>query len=238
MQRQNSQRRRTAKPRTPSSDVFLARSRAKLYSKVAKIQQEEGKKEDLSSSLVSSSEKTKRSGLNIEGVSWIDRAMPTKSGTYRFTEKLLRGAFAPVAGVVSQQLTMSLSNMINTTLSGGYQVLFEEVRPLKIRARLICSSAYVVGGVMCLYIDRDPADAIVPNLGTASTEPECVIGAFHKELVLEWVPRDPLEREYQLITAFSALSSFNFICASTQTTDVYSMYCEFETELEYRGRDF
>lgn len=202
------------------------------------LQQKESKREDLSSSVVSSELATRKSGTNIEGVSWIDRAMPTKSGTYRFTEKLLRGAFGSTAGVVSQQLTMSLSNMINTTLSGGYQVLFEEVRPLKIRARLMCSAAYVVGGMMALYIDRDPADPIVPNLGTASTEPECVIGGFHKELVLEWIPRDPLEREYQLITAFSALSSFNFICASTLTTDVYSMYIEFETELEYRGRDF
>jgi hypothetical protein len=227
-------RKRNTKPRKATSDVFLSRSKAKLYAKAAQVMPQAEK----SVSLADSSSALAKSTHTANGVDWIDRAMPTKSGTYIFQNVLLRGAFSPTAGVLSQQITMSLSNIINTTLSGGYQVLFEEVRPLRIRARLINSSAFVVGGIQCLYIDRDPADAIVPNLGTASTEPESVIVPFHKDAVIEWTPRDPLEREYQLITAYAALSSFNVICASTLTTDVYSAYVLIESELEFRGRDF
>jgi hypothetical protein len=163
---------------------------------------------------------------------------PTKAGTFVITTKLIRGAFADTSGLGSQQITLALSDIIQTDLLAAYQELFEEVRLLKVTCKVINSGAYQFGGLQYLYIDRNPADAIVTNVGVASTEPESVFGGFHDKLTLVWVPRDPLEREYQLIASYTALASFNWLAAATSSTDGFSGYLHFTVEAEWRGRNF
>ncbi len=166
------------------------------------------------------------------------RAQPTKAGTYLLSSTLIRGAFPDTSGALSQQITMTLGNIINSSLVTAYTTLFEEVRLLKVVCTVVNTGAMQFGGMQILYIDRDPADAIVANIGAASTEEENVYGSFHDKLRLVWVPRDPLEREYQLVSSFSAPASFNILAAATSSTDGFSAYLHFDVLAEWRGRDF
>lgn len=161
-----------------------------------------------------------------------------KPKTFRVQNRLVRGPFVSTTGAISQQITLTPTNIVNTTLASGYQVLYEEARIWRVQVKLFNSGAYVVGGFQVVYLDREPGDPIVPNIGTASTEPESSMGFFNEKISVTWVPRSPLEKEYQQLTAWSAPASINVLAASNLVTDAFSIYMEIISDWEYRGRDF
>lgn len=207
-------------------------------------QQKQNKKTDSSKALVQvsrSNERLAQLALRSSLGSLSKRmgsSMPTKSGTFIITDKLTRGPFTAITGSMAQQITLTLSNIINASLLTAYTTLFEECRILRVEARVINTGAYQFGGYHALYIDRDPADAIVANTGAASCEPESLYGHYVDKLPLVWLPRDPLEREYQLVPSFSAVASFNYLANSTSSTDNFLAYIHFTSVIEWRGRDF
>ena len=161
-----------------------------------------------------------------------------KRKTLKVKERLVRGGFASAAGVISQQISLTPANLLNATVTAGYQAIFEEARLLKATFKLTVDQAYCAGGVHVFYIDRDPADAIVLNIGSAFVEQESVFGNFTRDLRLVWTPRDPQDREYQLWTAFSAPATINYLAAAVTTATAFNAYIEVLTEWEFRGRDF
>lgn len=128
-----------------------------------------------------------------------------------------RAVSRPVSNSVLQQVHETHSIPIQTTAGGvcstlisaiqpsglvlaarlaGYQAIFDECRIDFIKVTISPLYGSNTRGRVCVYVERDPAAAIVATVDLANDQREKVFGSLYTPLSIGWRPQEPTDHAF------------------------------------------
>jgi len=103
------------------------------------------------------------------------------------------------AGVMSWTVSQAPAFLMAAGRFAAFQALFNEWKFTRVDYKFTPAYSGTVGGQVCFYIDRDIAEAIDASVSAAKIRPESSSGTIDKVHRISWVPREPLDHEFQAL---------------------------------------
>jgi hypothetical protein len=140
---------------------------------------------------------------------------------------------------------VDFENRIESAREVAFEALFEEFRLAKIEAIWVPVNSYLFAGQVCMYIDRDPNDAMDNDFSEAILEHEKVFGNYRDHLKIVWTPRGPQDRTWQTLLGGVSLADIKLITsilhntynANECTDSALVGHVITRTYIEFRGRN-
>lgn len=122
---------------------------------------------------------------------------------------------ADASNQLNESIGFDYDQILLAARQAAFDALYEEARLLCVEIEYIPACPKTAGGVVALYIDRNTADLAV-SLENAILEQEVTYGEVGSKMRLRWVPRSPEDREFKLLSSWSASSNLKIV-----STDIY-----------------
>jgi hypothetical protein len=104
------------------------------------------------------------------------------------------------AGAIAQSIPIRPSSLLLAARLAGYQALRDEIRIDSVRVEwLPLLSASTGTGTVCMYIERDPAAAIVASTTLAMDQLEQSNASGWKPINIRWGPQQPSDFAFNLL---------------------------------------
>jgi len=127
----------------------------------------------------------------------VPRAPRMRFAETRVVERCELDISTTAAGTMSWSLTVAPDFVMSAARFAAFKALFNEWKFTRVDFRFVPVNGGTVGGQVLFYIDRDTAEPIDGSLSLAKIRPESVSGPINRTMRLSWVPREPLDNEFQ-----------------------------------------
>jgi hypothetical protein len=103
------------------------------------------------------------------------------------------------ASILTISYNISPAALLLAGRLAGYQAIADEVRIDFVRTTLTPVLGASSSGRSALYIERDPAAALVATVNLADDQRERVVGRVHQPLQISWRPQEPDDLQFNLL---------------------------------------
>jgi hypothetical protein len=103
------------------------------------------------------------------------------------------------ASILTISYNISPAALLLAGRLAGYQAIADEVRIDFVRTTLTPVLGASSSGRSALYIERDPAAALVATVNLADDQRERVVGRVHQPLQISWRPQEPNDLQFNLL---------------------------------------
>ncbi len=139
-------------------------------------------------------------------------------------------------GALAETWNVRPSSLILAARLTGYQALRDEIRLDRVRVTLnpVLGSSAV--GNACLYLERQTGEAVVGTTQLAMDQQEEVHGHVAKKLVLDWLPKEPADFEFELLNPGTVAKAIFYFVGSGVAASTLHYYVTIDVWATLRGR--
>lgn len=161
---------------------------------------------------------------------------PLAFGEMKIVESNSFALSSTAGGALASSYSVAPAGIILAARLAGYQALRDECRIDRVMAHLLPIQGTGASGQVCMYIERNIADAPVATFALANDQQEKVAGHVSRPLTLNWLPREPADHEFNLLNPGTvSLAEFQIVASGlTASTAYYTLQLVFYATL--RGR--
>jgi hypothetical protein len=140
------------------------------------------------------------------------------------------------AGHVTMTVPVSAAGSLLAARLTGYQALRDQVRIDHVKVTLNPINGTDSEGQTAVYVERDPAAAVVATVALAADQFEARTASSWQKLCIDWYPQQPTDLTFNLLNPGTTVLSNIYVYGASLPVSVASYNVTVESWLSLRGR--